>query len=181
MPNILYLLYKELISTTEATTCRLDHESADTLRLGVSAALRHAKPLKPNLSAQQHKALHNLKDDTNIVIIPADKGRATMILDKQDYTLKMKETLKDDKYSILRCDPTVRKENKIANTLKRTCSKVHLDEKLCDFLTPRYPSAPQMYGLPKAHKEDTPMRPIVSASVLPPTILPRRWPESSPP
>ena len=158
-----HIPYEEIISATEATARRLDHKSADALRLGVSAALRHAKPPKPNLSAQQRKALHNLKDDTNIVIVPADKGRATVILDKQDYTLKMMETLKDDKYSILRRDPTVRIENKIANTLKRIRNEGHLDEKLCDFLTPRYSSGPQMYGLPKVHKEGTPMRLIVSA------------------
>ena len=29
-------------------------------------------------------------------------------------------------------------------------------------LTPRYSTPPQMYGLPKIHKEDTPMRPIMS-------------------
>ena len=54
-------------------------------------------------------------------------------------------------------------ENKIVNTLKRLCSEGHLDEKLCDLLTPRYSSAPKMYGLPKVHKEGTHMRPIVSA------------------
>ena len=37
-----------------------------------------------------------------------------------------------------------------------------MDEKLSDSLTPRYFSAPQMYGLPKVHKDGTPMRPIVS-------------------
>ena len=37
-----------------------------------------------------------------------------------------------------------------------------MDEKLCDSLTLRYSSAPQMYGLPKVHKDGTPIRPIVS-------------------
>ena len=53
-------------------------------------------------------------------------------------------------------------EDKIADTLKRLCNQGHLDHRLCDFLIPRYSTPPQMYGLPKIYKEDTPMRPIVS-------------------
>ena len=59
-------------------------------------------------------------------------------------------------------DPTVKVENKIADTLKRLRNQGHLDHRLCDFLIPQYSTPPQMYGLPKVHKEDTPMRPIVS-------------------
>ena len=141
----------------------MDHKSADALRLGVSAALRRAKPPKSNLSFQQRKALRNLRIDNDIVIVPADKGRATVILDKSDYTRKMMQILEDDKYTTLKRDPTVKTENRIVKTLKRLCSEGHLDEKMCDLLTPRYSSPPQMYGLPKVHKEGTPMRPIVSA------------------
>ena len=54
-------------------------------------------------------------------------------------------------------------ENRIASTLKRLHNDGHIDENTRDFLTPRYSSAPQIYGLPKVHKEGTPMRPIVSA------------------
>ena len=89
--------YEDIISATEATARRLDHKVADSLRLGVSKALRQAKPPKPNLPFQQCKALHSLKNDTNIVIIPADKGRATVIMDKHDYTHRMLQTLSDDK------------------------------------------------------------------------------------
>ena len=52
--------------------------------------------------------------------------------------------------------------NSITNTLKRLRNEGHIDDKLCDFLTP---SPPQMYGLPKVHKEGIPMRPIVSTIV----------------
>lgn len=50
-----------------------------------------------------------------------------------------------------------------ASTLKRLCREGHMDEWLCDSLTPRYSSASQMYGMPKVHKDGNPMRPIVSA------------------
>ena len=157
-----HIPYEEIITATEATARRLDQKSADALRLGVSAALQQAKPPRPNLSPQQRKALRSLKEDPNIVTVSADKGKATVIMDKPDYNRKMMEILDDDKYTTLRRDPTVKVENRIASTLKSLRNEGHLDEKLCDFLMPRYSSPPQMYGLPKIHKDGTPMRPIVS-------------------
>ena len=146
-----HIPYEEIITATEATARRLDQKSADALRLGVSAALQQAKPPRPNLSPQQRKALRSLKEDPNIVTVSADKGKATVIMDKPDYNRKMMEILDDDKHTTLRRDPTVKVENRIASTLKSLRNEGHLDEKLCDFLMPRYSSPPQMYGLPKIH------------------------------
>ena len=157
-----HIPHQEIIAATEATARGLDQKTADTLRLGVSAALRKAKPPRPNLSYMQQKALRSLKDDNNITIVSADKGRATVVMDKEDYSSTMMTVLEDGKYSTLKRDPTVKVENSITNTLKRLRNEGHIDDKLCDFLTPRYSSPPQMYGLPKVHKEGTPMRPIVS-------------------
>ena len=109
----------------------------------------------------QHKALKSLKDDTNIVSVAADKGKATVVMDKEDYSRRMMTALDEGKYSTLKQDPTVKVENSITNTLKRLHNEGHIDDKLCDFLTPRYSSPPQMYGLPKVHKEGIAMRPIV--------------------
>ena len=74
----------------------------------------------------------------------------------------MRAILQDDQYRPLPRDPTVKVENKIADTLKRLCNQGHLDHRLCDFLIPRYSTPSQMHGLPKIHKEDAPMRLIVS-------------------
>ena len=132
------------------------------LRTDMAEVLRKAKPPKPNMSFKQRSAVRTLRNDSNIVIVPADKGKATVVMDKTDYDTKMRAILQDDQYRPLPRDPTVKVENKIADTLKRLRNQGHLDHKLCDFLIPRYSTPPQMYGLPKIHKEDTPMRPIVS-------------------
>ena len=58
-------------------------------------------------------------------------------------------------------DLTVKVESNITNTLKRLHNEGHIDDKQYDLLASRYSSPPQMYGLPKVHKEGTPMRPIV--------------------
>lgn len=53
----------------------------------------------------QHKTLKSLKDDTNFVIFAADKGRATVVMDKEDYSRKMMTVLDDGKYSTVKRDP----------------------------------------------------------------------------
>ena len=106
----------------------------------------------------------DLHNNQNIVIVPADKGRATVILNRDEYIQKVGEVIDDDsKYRILRRDPTVKTENKISNALKYLQQQGYIDDKLHDRLTPRYSNPPQLYGLPKIYKDGAPMRPIVSA------------------
>lgn len=39
--------------------------------------------------------------DESIVILPADKGKVTVIMDSEDYTSKMTATLDEDKFRVL--------------------------------------------------------------------------------
>ena len=156
--------HEEIIAATEALSQRLDQQTKDTLRLKIGGALQSAKPPKPNLSPRQYRALMDLSKDEDIIIVPADKGKATVVLSKEEYIQKMRQITDDDsKYRILRRDPTVKTENRISDALKRLQQQGYIDEKLRDRLTPRYSNPPQLYGLPKIHKDGVPMRPIVSA------------------
>ena len=66
-------------------------------------------------------------------------------------------SLEDDKYIILKCDLSLKTENSIAKILIHLRTDFHLDEKLCNLLTPRYMLlCPRMYGLPKVDNEGTP-------------------------
>ena len=154
--------YHEIIPATEATSWRLDKPTADALRQAVNGVLQQAKTPRPNMSFQQRRTIQDLKRDETIVILPADKGRATVVMNSEDYTSKMEKILNDDKYRPLRRDPTLTIEKKVTKSLKLLHSDGHISDKLLDQLTPRYSDPPQMYGLPKVHKENIPMRPIVS-------------------
>ena len=56
----------------------------------------------------------------DILILPADKGRSTVVLDKDDYENKVKQMLSDEKtYEVLNKDPTSRYKRKLGNILKR--------------------------------------------------------------
>ena len=94
------------------------------------------KPPKANMSYRQRSGLCALKNDSNIVIVPTDKGRATVVIDKEDYYTRMKRTLQDDKYQILQKSPTVNRENKIANILKTLHAQGHIGAQLGDSQTP---------------------------------------------
>ena len=60
----------------------------------------------------------DLRKDQNIVIVPADKGRATVILNRDEYIQKVREVIDDiSKYRILRRDPIVKTENRISDAL----------------------------------------------------------------
>ena len=47
------------------------------------------------MSKGERQALGNLAKNKDIAILPADKGKATVIMDTEDYELKVKEMLDD--------------------------------------------------------------------------------------
>ena len=79
-------------------------------------------------------------------------------MDREEYTRKMKLILNDaDKYRIMKCDPTLKIERKITESLKHLWKEGYIDDDLCDSLTPQYSEPLQMYGLPKVHKDGAPI------------------------
>ena len=66
------------------------------------------------MTKDERQALKRLKTDENIVILPADKGRVTVVMDKTDYYDKM-DTLVNDKqtYEELKRDPTPTLQRKL--------------------------------------------------------------------
>ena len=67
------------ITTIEDTIKDLEKEKADMICAKVSLTLQNSKPPKDNLSKDECKALKELQSDTSVVILPADKGRFTVI------------------------------------------------------------------------------------------------------
>ena len=76
--------FEDIIAATEATAHRLEQSTSDALRTDMAEVLRKAKPLKSNMSFKQRSAVRALRNDSNIVIVPADKGKATVVMDRTD-------------------------------------------------------------------------------------------------
>jgi hypothetical protein len=108
--------------------------------------------------------LKSLATDDSIVILPADKGRSTVILDSEDYEGKIRDLLSDERtYEKLKKDPTTSVKNKLINLLKSWKQQNSIHHCLYQKLYPTSECPPKLYGLPKIHKTNAPLRPIVSS------------------
>ena len=67
--------------------------------------MKEAKPPKKNLTIDERKAIKELEQCNDIIIISADKGNCTVVLDKMDYHNKLRSLLQDPKtYNIIKND-----------------------------------------------------------------------------
>lgn len=83
---------------------------------------------------------------------------ATVVLDRCLYDEKMKEILSDNNtYRRLKRDPTTRIEKSVATKVKQLHKDGLLPDRLKDKLTPTYSNPPQIYGVPKIHKDNNPL------------------------
>ena len=107
-----------------------------------------------------HEALNNLKQDDSIMILPADKGRASVVLDTNTYHDKMKTLIETGPYQLLNKDPTDRLSRKLTEKLLSLKRSGHLSESVYNKIRPKHKQPPRIYGQPKIHKPNVPLRPI---------------------
>ena len=109
---------------------------------------------KPNLTLDEQNSLRMLKDNNSIIIKPADKGGATVILDKDNYILEAIRQLNDTKY-YKKIDKPLYMENadKIRSILMDLKSLMFINDKKFDYLYKNKNIKPRsFYILPKIHK-----------------------------
>ncbi|CAJ0966902.1 unnamed protein product [Ranitomeya imitator] len=130
----------------------------------------------PNLTLRERQSLQSLKSDSSLVIKPANKGGAIVIMDKSDYLKEIMRQLDNTTiYRKLDSNPTQSIRNRISAILREYTTLGVLDLKTCNYLTNDHPVTPVFYTLPKIHKnlEHPPGRPIVAAtnSILSPIAM----------
>ena len=86
-----------------------------------------------------------------------------VIMDRQDYINKANHLPNQSTYRSIAKDPTSSIKNKLINILKRVKNQSGLDSNTYKSMYPTGCVPPKSYGLPKIHKPDTPLRPIVSS------------------
>ncbi|KAM7312611.1 uncharacterized protein ISCGN_009516 [Ixodes scapularis] len=120
-----------------------------------------------NLPKEEVKALRALREDDKIVLLPADKGNSTVVLDRDDYEKKVQDLLDTSAYKKLPKDPTSQVQARM-NKVLADIFKKHPDSRSLHLrLLCRNGSAPGLYGLPKIHKPRVPLRPIVDFTTSP--------------
>ena len=105
--------------------------------------------------------LRELKRDRDRLVLTANKGVAMVIMYRQDYINKSQPT-----YRAIPRDPTNKIKTKLINILKRVKNQTGLVNNTYKAMYPIGCGSPKFYGLPKIHKLDTLLRPIVSSCGL---------------
>ncbi|XP_075428447.1 uncharacterized protein LOC142466834 isoform X1 [Ascaphus truei] len=121
---------------------------------------------RDNLTAEQRLALKCLKDNDSILIRKADKGGATVVLDREYYVSEAQRQLNDpEAYRTLDRDPTPQFIKEFQDLLDEGEMLHVLTANERDFLTTPDPITPIFHHLPKIHKTliAPPGRPIISA------------------
>ena len=138
----------------------------ETFISSVESDITSHKPNNPrhdNLTKAESKALYSLQRNNDIVIKPADKGSAVVVMISE-----AERQLPDSRhYKPLDHDPTAEFDNKVSLAVDTMYEDGHISEKNMDFLIVDRPRAGWFYLLPKIHKAGNPGRPIVSANGYP--------------
>ena len=153
----------ECITATEEICQKLEKGEAEELRAEVKNILKKAHPPKPNITKEEWKAIERLRKDDNCIVLMADKGVALVIMKREDYDKKVEDLLNTTTYTTINSDPTTRYKNKLVSLLKTIKTQGGISDALYKKLYPTGAGVPKMYGLPKIHKKETPLRPIVSS------------------
>ena len=118
-----------------------------------------------NLSVTETTSLHRLMNNREVTVKRADKGGAIVVMDTTSYIDQMhREHLQDANiYKEVQHSPT-RAITRDTNTLiDFLLNRQHIDQMTADFMRPPTKiRTPILYGLPKIHKDDTPLRPVIS-------------------
>ena len=116
-------------------------------------------------TAETNKTLKNLSKDNTIQITKPDKGRGIVIMDKDEYNYTMLNILKDTTtFKELKNDITIIQEDKLTRKLKQLKNDKFITEHEYHYCKPCGSQPGRIYGLPKIHKPNAPLRPIISAS-----------------
>lgn len=142
------------------------------LKQGIRSLNKNLK-IRDNLTREDRKATKELSNNRAIVIKPADKGSAIVIMDRQDYVFEAERQLQVNRHYRQINEPQFPENCKIFNSILQTMLKHNLLSKREFSFLQASPSAREriFYLLPKIHKEQhkwtvpgkiPPGRPIVS-------------------
>ena len=105
-------------------------------------------------------ALKSLSSNHNIIISPSDEGGGVVIMDSMLYNQKLMDLLGDSStYEQISLQTVSNNINDFNKSYRKLFSN---KDKSWSSLINNHPIIPKIYGLPKTHKLDIPLRPIIS-------------------
>ena len=173
-----YLCKEEIFTEFESLWAQLLHHSASSVeqRTALKARLADLAHLYRDstidlrdftMNKKCFRAINNLRKNDDIIVTKPDKGSGVVLLNKSDLVNKVNKIL-DDQSKFGRLGQVSSNDN--TTSIKSRLQKRLLDlvkadlmpKWINDAIRPTGSQRPRMYGLPKTHKEGTPLRPILS-------------------
>ena len=109
-------------------------------------------------------AIKSLRNNQNLVICKPDKGNGVVALNKKEYVGRMNVILNDQlKFKKMDSDNNLSNLKHFQSFLARLKKKKALSLEDYQKIRPTSTTIPTLYGLPKFHKDNNPMRPILSS------------------
>ena len=168
--------YNQFFGSLESLFSRLNnlHLNADMLNLRTQLQTLAQKTYNglvtrwtPFFSRKDLNILKTLSKRDDLVITRPDKGKGTVLLNKIEYIEKIEAILEDDRKFQKIGTPTFsaifRVEDRINRFLKYLKDNSIITQETYQLLYCTGSSYGVMYGLPKIHKEGTPVRPILTS------------------
>lgn len=116
-----------------------------------------------NLQINLIKTKQFLKNHPSLKILRPDKANKTVVMTTDTYNKKMLELINDKAtYKKLNNDPTNIFQKMNNNLIKKWENQNYISPNIAKKLIINNAISPKIYGLPKIHKREIPMRPIVS-------------------
>ena len=132
-----------------------------TLKETVLRAYKTHKP-KMNISKEEKAALKTLKE-RDLVVKCSDKSKSLVVMSTEKYYEKVMAILSDANSYEVSNMTSEDLEERVKNGLKKVKSLKQLPKDIYRGLFPTDTRLPEFYGLPKIHKANTPLRPVVAA------------------
>ena len=114
-----------------------------------------------------NKTKEYLKNN-ELLAVPFDKGIGICVMKKTNYNEKMNEIINLPQFEKVvkkrenEKHPIIKEEERIQKVLKDMLEAEEISKNLYDKMRPRGSQPPRLYGLAKVHKENIPVRPVLS-------------------
>ena len=148
--------------------CRVSKVSEETITDINVKTLAYIKRCKKMKSSRNIQMTSKYLKEHGLLAIPFDKGVGICVMRKEDYHSKMDQIIALPQFQKLvknrrnAKNPVLKEEDRVLGLLKTLLEENKIDEALYHRLKPMGSQPARLYGLAKVHKEDTPMRPVLS-------------------
>ena len=130
----------------------------------------YQSPRHQNVTPDQRQAIKSLQENCRIVIKPADKGSAVVVMYRANYLAEGYRQLADGSfYQRVDRDLTVEIRQEVQEVVQDLFTSREIDETVRSYLQDDHCRTARLYLLPKIHKgiQPPPGRPVVSGNGCP--------------